>query len=87
MKKLIFISALFIITGCANKVEEPNYIGVLPVYAVHQTKALRLPPPPPRVYVPSPPSLSVVIPARPNFIPVMPEESRKRLEMLLTQRR
>jgi len=87
MKKIIFISVLFLITGCVHRAEEPNYIGVLPVYAVHQIKALRLPPPPPRVYVPFPPSLSIVIPARPNFIPHFPEESRKRLEMLLTHRK
>ena len=86
MKFFIFISALFTIIGCANKVEEPNYIGLSPVYAVFEGQVFRVPPPRPRVHVPSPPSLSVVIPARPNFIPHMPEDSRNRLKILLTQR-
>ena len=39
---------------------------------------------PPTVYVPSAPSQSIIIPPKPNFIPVMPEESQDRLKMLLT---
>ena len=87
MKFFIFISVLFTILGCANKLEEPNYLGATPVYVIHKGQTYEIPPPPPRIYVPSAPSSSLIIPAKPNFIPVMPEESRKRLEMLLTNKK
>ena len=82
MKFFVFISALFIIAGCANK-EEPNYIGVIPAYA-HQWDA---PPRPPQILVPSAPSDSIIVGRPPRFIPVMPEESMQRLKMLLTNKR
>ena len=92
-KFYIFIFALFI-GGCANK-EQPNYIGTLPHYAVDSRVniphgiACECCPPlrPPQIKVPSAPSSSFIIPAQPNFIPHMPEESRNRLKMLLTKRK
>ena len=86
MKFFIFISALFIIAGCSNKLEQPNYLGTTPVYVILEGQTYEIPPPPPNIYVPSAPSSSLVIPAQPNFIPVMPEESRQRLKMLLTNK-
>ena len=85
MKFFIFISALFIIAGCANK-EEPNYLGATPVYVILDGQTYEIPPRPPNIYVPSAPSQSIIIPAQPTFIPVMPEESRNRLKMLLTNK-
>lgn len=87
MKFFIFISALFIIAGCSNKLEQPNYLGEMPVYVIHKGQTYEIPPPPPRIYVPSAPSQSIIIPAQPNFIPVMPEESLNRLKMLLTNKK
>jgi hypothetical protein len=86
MKFFVFISALFIIAGCANK-EEPNYLGATPVYVILDGQTYEIPPRPPNIYVPSAPSSSIVIPAQPTFIPVMPEESRQRLKMLLTNKK
>lgn len=87
MKFFIFISVLFTIVGCANKLEQPNYLGAMPVYVIHKGQTYEIPPPPPSIYVPSAPSQSIIIPAQPNFIPVMPEESRNRLKMLLTNKK
>ena len=86
MKIFIFISVLFTIVGCANKLEQPNYLGATPVYVILDGQTYEIPPPPPNIYVPSAPSQSIIIPAQPNFIPVMPEESRNRLKMLLTNK-
>jgi len=87
MKFFVFLCVLFTIVGCANKLEQPNYLGATPVYVIHRGQTYEIPPPPPSIYVPSAPSSSLVIPAHPNFTPVMPEESRKRLEMLLTNKK
>ena len=84
MKFFVFISALFVIAGCANKLEQPNYSRHQPVYVILDGQTYEIPPPPPNIYVPSAPSSSIVIPAQPSFIPVMPEDSRQRLKMLLT---
>ncbi len=86
MKFFIFISVLFTIVGCANKLEQPNYLGTTPVYVILDGQTYEIPPPPPNIYVPSAPSQSIIIPAQPTFIPVMPEESRNRLKMLLTNK-
>tara|TARA_R100000322_G_scaffold3584_1_gene2896 strand:- start:131 stop:394 length:264 start_codon:yes stop_codon:yes gene_type:complete len=85
MKNFVFLCGLFLIAGCVNKIEEPNYLGTTPVYVILDGQTYEIPPRPPNIYVPSAPSSSLVIPAQPNFIPVMPEESRKRLEILLTK--
>lgn len=82
MKKIVFISALLVSTGCSNK-EYPDYIGVIPAYA-HQWDA---PARPPQILVPSAPSDSIVVGKPPSFVPVMPEESLNRLKMLLTNKR
>ena len=79
MKYFVFLSVLFVIAGCANK-EYPNYIGVVPAYA-HKLQA---PPSPPQIRVPSAPSNSIVVGDPPRFVPVMPQEARNRLKMLLT---
>jgi hypothetical protein len=57
-----------------------------PIYVIHEDQTYEIPPPPPMVYVPSAPSSSLVIPPHPNFTPVMPEDSRNRLKMLLTNK-
>ena len=87
MKFFVFLSSLFAIAGCANKAEEVNYSSHKSVYVILGDHVYEIPPPPPRVYVPSAPSSSIIIPAQPNFVPIMPEESRKRLEMLLTNKK
>ena len=98
MKFFIFISALFTILGCSNKLsEQVDYYNTPfpskgfsiptlmqpPIYVIHEDQTYEIPPPPPRIYVPSAPSSSLVIPAQPNFIPVMPEESTKKIRNAL----
>jgi len=83
MKYFLIILPL-IFGGCLANKEEPNYLGVQPTYVIHKGEVYSIPPPPPFIHVPSAPSSSLIIPAQPNFIPHMPEESRNRLKMLLT---
>jgi len=84
MKYFLIILPL-IFSGCVLNKEEPNYLGVQPTYVILNGESYRVPPPPPTIYVPSAPSASLIIPAKPNFIPHMPEEAQNRLKMLLTK--
>ena len=88
MKYFIISALIFVNAGCSNKLsEQVDYYNTPLPSKGFSVPTLMRPPLPPMIYVPSAPSQSMVIPARPNFIPVMPEESKKRLEMLLTNKR